>query len=250
MIPVSEQFLSFQGEGPTTGTRSVFLRTHACNLLCGGGRYAAAARWTCDTIPVFTKIQKQYSPEELLAEWREKGWIAALAGGAHLVITGGEPLILERQRELIPFLELLNPPLPPGEGRGEGVFIEVETNGTVPPLPEFNTHISHYTVSPKLSSSGMPREMRFQPDVIRWHVQNSNSVFKFVIADTRDADELVADFIRPFTIPTRRTWLMPAASSRSTLIEKGPAVAALAQKLGCHFSTRLHILLYDQTCGV
>lgn len=241
MIPVSEQFLSIQGEGPTTGTRSVFLRTHACNLLCGGGKYAKNARWTCDTIPVFTNIQKQYSPEELLAEWHEKGWLAALTGGAHLVITGGEPLMMERQQELIPFLEFLNsPPL----------FIEVETNGTVTPLPEFNTHISHYTVSPKLSSSGMPHDMRIQPNVIRWHVQNSNSVFKFVIADARDADELITDFIHPFAIPTRRIWLMPAASSRSTLIEKSPAIAALAQKLGCHFSTRLQILLYDQTCGV
>lgn len=242
-IPISEQFLSFQGEGPTTGTRAVFLRTHACNLLCGGGKYAAAARWVCDTIPVFTKIQKQYSPEELLKEWREKDWLSALADGAHLVITGGEPLMPERQEELIPFLEILRAAM-------DDIFIEVETNGTFTPLPEFNRYISHYTVSPKLASSGMPRKMCIQPEVLRWHVQCPTSVFKFVIHDAADSDELVADFIRPFNIPTQRIWLMPAASSRAQLLEKSTAIAALAQQLGCNFSTRLHILLYDQTCGV
>lgn len=240
-IPISEQFLSFQGEGPTTGTRAVFLRTQGCNLLCGGGKYAATAKWTCDTIPVFTKVQKHYSPEELLGEWQEKGWLSALADGAHLVITGGEPLMSERQRELIPFLELLN---------STAIFIEVETNGTFTPLPEFNRHISHYTVSPKLSSSGMPPEMRIQPEAIRWHVKNPDSVFKFVIHNAADIDELVANFIHPFKIPSHRIWLMPAASTRSQLIEKSPAIAAFAQQLGCNFSTRLHILLYDQTCGV
>lgn len=243
MIPVSEQFLSIQGEGPTAGNRAVFLRTYACNLLCGGGKYAATARWTCDTIPVFTEIQKQYSPEELLAEWREKGWLSALAGGAHLVITGGEPLIIERQQELIPFLNILC-------AATDGILIEVETNGTFQPLPDLDRHITRYNVSPKLSGSGMPREMRICPDVLRWHARNPGSIFKFVIADPSDADELIAEFIHPFDLPMHCTWLMPAASSRDQLIEKSPAVAAMAQQLGCHFSTRLHILLYDQTCGV
>ncbi len=51
------------------GTRAIFLRLYACNLLCGGGKYAADATWTCDSIPVFTKIQKKYEPAELLADW-------------------------------------------------------------------------------------------------------------------------------------------------------------------------------------
>lgn len=250
MIPVSEQFISFQGEGPFTGRRAVFLRTHACNLLCGGGKFAKSATWICDTIPVFTKIQNRYAPEALLQEWNDKGWCAVLQAGAHLVITGGEPLLHERQRELLPFLRLLNSPLPPGEGQGEGVFTEVETNGTLAPLPEFDAHIQHYNCSPKLANSGMPRDQRLIPDVIRWHCDSEKSIYKFVIASPNDVAELMADFITPFNVPTHKVWLMPAASTRAELLERGPIVAQIAALHGWNFSNRLHILLYDQTTGV
>ncbi len=239
MIPISEQFLSFQGEGPFTGQRAVFLRTHGCNLLCGGGKYTAGARWVCDTIPVFMKIQKRHSPEGLLAEWREKGWLATLADGAHLVVTGGEPLMAGCQLELILFLNLLG-----------AIFIEVETNGTIAPLPEFDTLVRHYNCSPKLAGSGMPRHLRRIPEVIRWHCNSIKSVFKFVIASPEDLPELIEDFVTPFDIPPHRIWLMPAAATRAELLERGPIVAKMAAHYGWNFSTRLHILLYDQACGV
>lgn len=249
-IPVSEQFLSIQGEGPSMGTRAVFLRTHACNLLCGDGKYKDGATWTCDTIPVFSKIKKRYTPEELLADWRDRGWLAELATGVHLVLTGGEPLMLDRQEELIPFLDILDSPLPVGEGQGEGVYIEVETNGTFIPDPKLHRHISHYNVSPKLATSGLPREMRILPEAIRWHSDHPTSFFKFVISDDADVAELVSDFMKPFEIPRHRIWLMPAASTRTELMERQPHVAQLARKNGFNFSTRLHILLYDQVTGV
>lgn len=240
MIPISEQFLSFQGEGPFSGHRAVFLRTHACNLLCGGGKFLKDAAWTCDTIPVFTKVQKRYAPEELLAEWQDKGWLQALQTGTHLVITGGEPLLHERQRELIPFLELLS----------KDIVIEVETNGTITPLSEFNAHIHHYNCSPKLANSGMPREQRLIPDVVRWHCDSAKSIFKFVVASPDDVTELIADYTTPFQIPPHKVWLMPAASTRAELLERGPVIAALAADHSWNFSNRLHILLYDQTTGV
>lgn len=221
------------------GTRAVFLRTHACNLLCGGGKYTQAAKWTCDTIPVFSKIQKRYEPSELLADWDERGWVKELRAGAHLVLTGGEPLMPERQQELIPFLKLLN-----------GVFTEVETNGTFIPQPELHRHITHYNVSPKLATSGMPRDMRISPDVLHWHCRNPSSIFKFVISTESDMTELSEDFINPFQIPAQRIWLMPAASTRDALLQYQPIVANHAQKNGYNFSTRLHILLYDQVTGV
>lgn len=240
MIPVSEQFISFQGEGPFTGHRAVFLRTHACNLLCGGGKFAKDATWICDTIPVFTQIQNRYEPEALLQEWHDKGWWAGLQAGAHLVITGGEPLMPERQRELIPFLKLLS----------KDIVIEVETNGTLIPSPEFDAHIQHYNCSPKLANSGMPRDQRLIPNVIHWHRDSAKSIFKFVIVSPGDVAELMADFITPFNIPAHKVWLMPAASTRHELLERGPVVAQIAAQHDWNFSNRLHILLYDQTTGV
>lgn len=239
-LPISEQFLSFQGEGPFAGHRAIFLRTHACNLLCGGGKYKDAATWTCDTIPVFTKIQNRVTPQELLIEWQKLGWITALQSGAHLVITGGEPLMPERQEALVPFLALL----------GQDIFIEVETNGTITPAPNFDHHISHYNCSPKLSNSGMPRDMRLVPSVVSWHCNSPKSIFKFVISSSKDVDELLHDFIIPLHIPSHKVWLMPAASSRDQLAEIGPTVAALALQHDWNYSNRLHIQLYDQVTGV
>lgn len=242
-IPVSEHFFSIQGEGPSIGTRAVFLRTYACNFLCGGGKYKGGATWTCDTIPVFTQIQNRYAPEELLADWKGRGWLAELAAGAHLVLTGGEPLMPERQQELVPFFEILR-------AAQSDIYIEVETNGTLIPGPKLHRQVSHYNVSPKLATSGMPREMRILPEVIRWHCNNKNSFFKFVISNEKDVAELISEYQVPFKIPANRVWLMPAASTRTELMERQPRVAQLALKNGFNFSTRLHILLYDQVTGV
>jgi len=215
------------------------LRTHACNLLCGAGKYAKESTWTCDTIPVFTKIQKHYTAEELFSDWETRGWITELTRGTHLVITGGEPLILERQEQLIPFLKMLKDP-----------FIEVETNGTICPSPALNTHIAQYNVSPKLTSSGMPKAMRFVPEVIQWHCQNPRSFFKFVVTNKEDVRDLTNTYITPFNIPLNRVWLMPGAATRKTLLELQPTIAQLAKESGMNFCSRLHILLYDQTTGV
>lgn len=246
MIPVSEQFLSIQGEGPTSGQRAIFLRTHACNLLCGAGRYANGSQWTCDTIPVFTKIQNNYSAEDLLADWNNRGWIKELSNGTHLVITGGEPLLPERQVQMIPFLKLIDSHYL----LKEGVFIECETNGTFVPTPDFSAHIDRYNVSPKLASSGMPKEMRLNAEVVQWHCQNAQSIFKFVITSSQDIQEMISDYITPYAIPRHRVWLMPGAATRSTLIQLQPSIAQLAQEHGFNFCSRLHILLYDQATGV
>lgn len=231
-IWVSETFFSIQGEGKFMGVPAIFLRTQGCNLLC---------RWPCDTIPVW-KEGKLYSYEDLYNLWSENGWQVALKKGAHLILTGGEPLT--RQDELVGFIEYLfkmgirNP------------FVEVETNATILPNEEFDRFVTHYTCSPKLSNSGMAKERRYREKVLRFFSLSRKSVFKFVIDNKEDQEEILNDFVMRFKIAPSKIYLMPESNSRKELDEKSAWVVEICKQLGFNFSSRLHISIWDELTGV
>jgi organic radical activating enzyme len=121
---VSEMFYSLQGEGPSIGHPAVFLRLAACNLECAGFSYRApetGEHLGCDTKLVWKK-GKPHTFEQIINEWQTQGWLEAFTYGAHLVITGGEPLL--QQEKVAAFASYLAPYLPPHprslspEGRG------------------------------------------------------------------------------------------------------------------------------------
>ena len=111
-LRVSEWFYSIQGEGKTMGVPSLFIRLQACNIVCDG-------EWTCDTIEVW-KHGNKISCEDLIQEMDP--YIYNLYSGAHLVFTGGEPLLQkEGIKEFIKTFKKKHKFIP---------YIEIETNGT------------------------------------------------------------------------------------------------------------------------
>ncbi|MDP7588184.1 MAG: hypothetical protein FI737_08495 [SAR202 cluster bacterium] len=74
---------------------------------------------------------------------------------SHVVITGGKPLL--QQVELTPLVESL---------AAVGYTLEVETNGTIPPLPGILGHIGQWNVSPKLRTSGNTQEKGQVPSAL------------------------------------------------------------------------------------
>jgi 7-carboxy-7-deazaguanine synthase len=89
-LPINELFYSLQGEGKLAGTPSVFVRTSGCNLRC----------WFCDSYHTsWEPTHAWLSVDEIVEEVR------SYEKAAHVVLTGGEPLIHERSVELLERLD-------------------------------------------------------------------------------------------------------------------------------------------------
>lgn len=262
-ISVAEHFFSIQGEGPNAGVPAVFLRLAHCNLSCGvdpenlpdtdapqeeyENRQLDDATWVCDTLSVWREPEGRYSPDELLSEWRERGFLGALRDGAHIVLTGGEPTMPLHQKVMPEFFELIE------EDVGN-VHIEVETNGTIKPSHKFADYIDQYNISLKLSNSGMSESDRLNDDALEWYADGGDSPitqvkFKFVVSDEDDVDE-IKEIIDEYDIPDSYISLMPAGSSQEQLRETYPLVADLCKDNGWFFSPRLHIDIWNMKTGV
>lgn len=226
VLKIGEIFESIQGEGSTVGRASIFIRTTGCTLNC---------KW-CDSVSVWKRKGITYTPEALWT-YIKTTYRDAIDNGSQIVLTGGSPLL--QQDALAAFLQLL-----PGSIR-----IELETEGVLKPNTVMEHRINQFNVSPKLSNSGMKKEKRYVPDVLKYHSLDDNSIFKFVVQTTTDVIE-VLDYRCDFKIPANRIWLMPLASTAKDHAILAPAVAAMARSFQFNFSPRLHIQLWDQTTGV
>ncbi len=245
-LSISEDFYSIQGEGPTSGVPAVFLRLKGCNLSCGGldtiktKALDNGATWRCDTIETWMQ-GTSVSNADILADWHEKGYIEAFQKGAHLVITGGEPLLQEEA--LVGFLEDLEITL-------EGLpYIEIETNATLKPGPELADMVMQYNVSPKLVNSGMLESKRVFPGVLKWFAKQENACFKFVVSDKADLVELFQVFVGPFELDPLQVYLMPAAEDQKTLQAISNDVVEMCKETGFRFSSRLQVGIWDQCVG-
>tara|TARA_R110000772_G_scaffold51012_1_gene117180 strand:- start:239 stop:814 length:576 start_codon:yes stop_codon:yes gene_type:complete len=162
-----------------------------------------------------------------------------LKGGAILKLTGGEPLI--QQKQLIKFMESFV------ERYQFTPTIDFETNATIMPHYHWvDKYNATFTTSPKLSSNGDPREKTYKRDVLAWHAGNGSG-FKFVVQDSTDLLEIWRDYVNDgyINVEKNRIWLMPCAGSRDEHIEVAPTVAEWAKTLGVKFSPRLHLLIWD-----
>jgi organic radical activating enzyme len=235
-----EIFFSLQGEGKNQGAPSVFVRTSRCNLYCAWCDTPYTWNWTG------TPFSHDSAPKfDIVAQTIELdvGEVAALVRRfpcRRLVLTGGEPMLQASDcaalaREL--------------SATGTRYAVEMETNGTLAPLPELDAVVDQYTVSPKLESSAVERSLRLRSEALSFFAATAKSVFKFVVASEHDLAQ-VNEIVAAFAIDPDRVYLMPKASSTEQLLELGPSVAALCLAGGYRFSDRLHIHLFGNRPGV
>jgi 7-carboxy-7-deazaguanine synthase len=227
-LKVSEIFSSVQGEGPSAGAPSIFLRLAQCNLHC---------RW-CDT-----KYTWDWSAYRFEDEVRALSVVVVARrvrelSSDRLVVTGGEPLL--QGDALVELFRLLD-----GERR---LAIEVETNGTIEPNTELTERVDQWNVSPKLANSGDPERLRLRPDVLSAFKETGRAFLKLVVESSADSDEAEA-LVRSIGWPQNRVLLMAQAATRETLAERGPVVAAEALRRGLRYSPRLHVERWNGARG-
>jgi 7-carboxy-7-deazaguanine synthase len=232
---VAEVFYSIQGEGQTVGIPSVFLRLGGCNLLC------KSDTWVCDTIDVWKKGRAKQFQHVLGDEQDAIDRMSYLSMGAHLVITGGEPLM--QQEAIVDYLNWF---------RSYYRFtpiVEIETNGTITPNQHLLDKVDYWNVSPKLKNSGMPFSRRVnEAALISIQTFGRNKIFKFVISKEEDLVFDIGDeygFIQPENI-----MLMPAGDSVESLANVRIDVAEICKRYCYRFSDRLHISLWNKKTGV
>jgi organic radical activating enzyme len=283
-IKIAELFYSIQGEGRYMGVPSVFLRTFGCNFKCAGfgmsrGEMSHEATDIAATHAMITPFQtydqlplvstgcdsyaswmpefKDLSPmltsdaivERIMEILPDNNW-----GDAHLVITGGEPL-LGWQRA---YPELLNHPKMVGLKE-----ITFETNGTQKLTPEFKDYLVQwqmpeleyrkevtFSVSAKLSCSGEHPDEAIKPEVVCEYQEAGYTYLKFVVATEEDAEEALeaADIYRAagFTGPV---YLMPVGGVESVYTLNNRRVAEFAMKMGLRYSDRLQVPLFKNEWG-
>ena len=222
-----EIFHTLQGEGTLAGTPAVFLRLAECNLAC---------TW-CDTKYTWDWKNYDYGKEvvELSPEDVERKVLGF--GCSHLVLTGGEPLMQQEQMAgLI------------GSLKGRGFTFEVETNGTIAPMPEMAMYIDQWNVSPKLATSGNELEERYVPGALRHFATMPQAFFKFVVTRESDMEE-VRRLIEELSLPAERVLLSPEGRTPSVLQERSVWLSQLCVSENLRFSPRLHIYLWGDTRG-
>ena len=223
-----EIFASLQGEGPSAGRPSVFVRLSRCNLAC---------TW-CDTAYTWRFTGKgafdRKANQVTLGEDDTAARILAFRGN-RLVVTGGEPLL--QAAALAKMLALL-----------PGMHVEIETNATVAPPPALDALVHQYNVSPKLAHSGNPAELALIPERLSAFAADPRAFFKFVIATPADIAEVLA-LAAAHAIPRERLFVMPEGTDSTTLQTRARWLAPLALEHGLRFSDRLHIHLYGDTRG-
>lgn len=230
-----EIFASLQGEGPSLGRPSTFVRLSRCNLACHWCDTAYTWRFEGDNRPHKDALAFDRSANQLtLSEQDTASRIAALTPD-RLVITGGEPLLqgaaLARMVQLLP-----------------AMHIEIETNGTVAPHPALGPLVHQFNVSPKLAHSGNPADLALIPERLAAWAADPRAFFKFVVADADDVDEVLALQAR-YAVPGDRLFLMAEGRTPGELHTRNVWLAQTCLQHGLRFTDRLHIHLYGDTRG-
>ena len=226
---ISELFYSIQGEGKLVGVPSTFVRASGCNLRC---------TW-CDT------PYASWEPEG--RDWRIDKIVAAVRshGAKHVVLTGGEPMIM-------PDIEPLCTAL-----KAAVHHITIETAATV------YKPVAHdlASLSPKLSNSTpwdraggkfaeAHERQRLNVQVIQQFINAAPDFqLKFVVSNNSDLDEIDA-LLKQLTHWTPAdVLLMPEGVDSETLASRKDWITEICKRTGYRYCPRLHVELFGNTRG-
>jgi len=219
---ISEIFQSIQGEGKNSGTNSLFIRFHFCNLRC---------KW-CDTKYTWTNNGfKEYSKSELLK-------IINNSLSKNIIFTGGEPCLYRIDELYI-----------------ENKIYQIETNGLF--LPNENIDIIlpnkikvqrhemtkdiyekyNWVISPKLEYI---KQNIYIEKIKQWNTL-PNTIFKFIIQKSQDLDQV--EYIKELTyISSEKIYIGIEGTTLKSQIR--PRIVEKIIKKKFNYSPRLQVILW------
>ena len=226
---IAELFYSIQGEGKLVGVPSAFVRASGCNLRCS---------W-CDT------PYASWDPEGADIGVDEIVRRVSGLGAKHVVVTGGEPMIMPDVEALCDALVT------------RGHHVTVETAATVFRPVKLNLA----SLSPKLSNS-TPHEreggrfadaherQRINVPVIQQFIDTSPDFqLKFVVADKTDLAEVEQILAQVTGWQPSDVLLMPEGTTVEALGGRAGWIADVCKRTGYRYCPRLHVELYGNTRG-
>lgn len=216
---------TFQGEGPSTGHPALFIRLSRCNLTCA--RCDTKQTWDWSRFDPREESTKQSVAD--LARWAGSSPVELV------VITGGEPLV--QQRNLVPLVRGL---------LAAGKRVEFETNGTLVPDPALLVDGVRFNVSPKLASFGVEEAKSIVPAALKVFGDCGRAAFKFVASSVADLDRIaeLADAHR-----LEPVWVMPEGITAQAITAATRVLADEVAARHWHFTTRLHVLAFEDARG-
>jgi 7-carboxy-7-deazaguanine synthase len=227
-VKIAEIYQSIQGEGLLTGTSSVFVRASGCNLRC----------WFCDTPYASWRPEgEDLAVDEVLDEVRR-------FDAAHVVLTGGEPMLFA---EIVPLAEAL---------RSEGRHITIETAGTL----YLDLACDLMSISPKLASSAPPdgqdarwhrrhERTRHRPDVVRRLMARYPWQLKFVVDRPSDCQEVQAYLADLPAVDRSRVLLMPQGTDVASLARQAEWLAPYCRDSRLIYCPRKQVEWFGLTRG-
>jgi 7-carboxy-7-deazaguanine synthase len=227
---ISEIYRSRQGEGLLTGTPSVFVRTSGCNLRCS----------FCDTpFASWEPAGETFSVAQIM-----KRILDAADDAQHVVLTGGEPMLL---REIVELCDHV---------RRADFHITIETAGTI----YRDLVCDLMSISPKFSNSD-PEESRagewrakhqnsrHRPDVVRQLIKNFDYQLKFVVDSPSDIDEILSYLDELDLVDRTRVMLMPQGIETAQLEQRANWLIPRCEEHGFTFCPRRHIEWFGNKRG-
>jgi 7-carboxy-7-deazaguanine synthase len=242
-LPISETFLSIQGEGVRAGVPSFFIRVSGCNLRC---------RW-CDT--PYASWNPEGSTRTVAKLLAEADGVRAGTGVDHAVLTGGEPMIFEQLGPLTRGL------------RERGWHLTIETAGTV---DRDDVACDLMSISPKLANStpvvdardpsgawaARHDQRRVNVGVLRGlcgldRTREWDRQLKFVVAGEDDLAEVEALLGRIGPIAPGDVLLMPEGVSPAggTAVGTRAWVVGACVARGWRYCHRVHIEVFGNRRG-
>jgi 7-carboxy-7-deazaguanine synthase len=228
-VKISELFHSIQGEGKLVGVPSVFVRASGCNLRCV---------W-CDT------PYASWNPEGENLTIEQIVDRVATFPARHVVLTGGEPMIMP---DIVALTESLKP---------HGYHITIETAATLfQPVK-----VDLASLSPKLSNStpwqreggrfaAAHEKQRLNFPVIQQFIDMSPAFqLKFVVASAGDLAEIDAVLSQLKGWQPADVLLMPEGTDAQTLGARAGWISEICKERGFRYCPRLHVSLYGNKRG-